>query len=195
MYAQVCWLQKRTPHCTALYAFAVLCVCVLYFALLLYLLCLCISENQLDCVYCTVSTPYHKWTGKCLCSRSRSRSSVFTTTPLHWRFLRLYLSLCVCVCARNIHSFDSCQRLYCGLNLIKSVLTNSNEVLYNNLRRNKAKSIPFSCRKIYRTAALTPFAFRFFSLSKTNTYKKNPTTTTNIQFKWKEGEKIWICKI
>lgn len=104
----------------------------------------------------------------------------------------IYVFLCHCKCVRTFHLFDSFHRLHCGLNLIKSVLTNSNEVQYNNIRSNKAKRISFLCAKIYRIApTLTPHSRRtsFYTIPFLNSkekkiyMKQQRKETTNTKFK------------
>lgn len=165
------------------YAFTELC-----FASPLYLLCLCISEYQLDCVCERVCTIYIRYecADKCL---------VFTLMLmpiLALTFASERVSACMSLwkCVRTFHSFDSYTIVFhCGLNLIKSVLTNSNEVQYNNVRSNKAKRISFLCAEIYRIALTIPqphFLHNPFS-----SLEKNETTAKgNNKYKIQKKRKV-----
>lgn len=160
-----------------LYAFTELC-----FASPLYLLCLCISEYQLDCVCSYNIYIRYECAGKCL---------VFTLMLMP-KLAFTFVSASMKICVRTFHSFDSYHLfIHCGLNLIKSVLTNSNEVQYNNIRSNKAKRISFLCAEIYRIAPTIPqphFLHNLFSslAKKRERMKQQRKETTNTKFKRKE---------
>lgn len=105
------------------------------------------------CIFCAFAYPKTNWivlvfvyilyecAGKCLIL-------ILMLMPIHaFTFFCVYVN----VCALSIHSIHSIVFIV-GLNLIKSVLTNSNEVQYNNIRSNKAKRISFLCAEIYPIA-------------------------------------------